>query len=171
MGTVVIHSNLNEGMNLSDESIKRCQVFLEHQHAFGRDRIICTGGVFVPEQQGVKHTTACKKWLKDNCFPYNVGTIDEVDTVTTLNDVEESIKLINPGEEIFVITSNYHILRTWLIWKLIGKKSVIMMSAPAKVTIKKLFTEAVGIIVVLCYWVGIKFPELYFRKSSRTVPN
>lgn len=59
--------------------------------------------------------------------------------------------------------------RTWLIWRLVRKHNVKIISAKSQITLKKLFAEFVGIGVTTAYAIGIKWPELYFRAKARTI--
>ena len=170
MKTIIIHGHQNEGFRISQDSIDRCFKALEFFKTVKAERIICTGGLFDSHQLGIRNSHAFKVWLVARVLPADV-ILEENESITTIDNVLKTVCLLKPEDIVYVITSNYHCLRTKLIWKLIGKRKIILLSAKSKITFQKIFSELIGIIVVFCWSFGFRFPELYFRKKERSIAN
>ncbi len=168
MKTIIIHGHTNIGLRISKDSKNRCLKAIKLFKQTRNVRIICTGGLFNPQQRGINTSHALSTWLFYRNIPRE-KIIEEDQSVTTIENVEKTIKLLGPEETVYVVTSNYHYLRTKLIWKLVGRRKVIIFSAKAKISLKKILTEIIGVTVVFCWYLGYKFPEFYIRKKLRII--
>ncbi len=166
--TLIIHGHSNSGLKISQDSKNRCLKAIELFNKTKFDRIICSGGLFSSQQMGFKNSYALRNWLIHKNVTSKI-IIEESQSLTTIDNVEKTIKLLTPEETIYVVTSNYHYLRTKLSWKLVGKRKVIVLLAKSKITFKKILIEAIGILIVFCWYFGYKFPELYVRKKFRLI--
>ncbi len=166
MKTLIVHGNSNEGLKLSQDSRDRTDKVIELVASSNYDNIIVTGGLFDVSQNGVTIADAMKHYLENQIL----GPIQtEPESLTTIHNVELLMKFVSDGDT--VVTSDYHVFRTKLIWRLIGKKNVevIGASSTAKITLKKRVVELVGVFVTLAYWMHIKFPEMLFREAARKI--
>lgn len=159
MKYIVIHGHHNYGYHLSPDSVARCNTALKIRTD---ETIICSGGLFFPDQEGITVSKAMSHYLGIDC-------IQENKSITSIENVEEIIKMINITDELLVVSSWYHIPRLWLIWKLIGKRKVKLVPAPAYIPFSRLFLELLGMYTALLYWLGLPKRELLFRKKRAII--
>jgi uncharacterized SAM-binding protein YcdF (DUF218 family) len=167
MKIIIIHGNLNRGSTLNEDSIDRANKALEILETNSYDSILVTGGIFERFQGNISVAKAIKNYLETKrvLLPVEI----EEESLTTIHNVELSAKIINSKDEVTVVTSNYHVPRTWLAWRLIGKRNIKIVGANSKITPKKFFIEFIGIGVVIAYFLGFKWLELCFRAKARTI--
>ena len=162
---LVVHGHQNQGWNLSYDAEARCRKAIElirSDQPF--DRIICSGGLFSPEQQGVTIAAAMAQRIREEIV--NIDIEEEGESLTTIDNCEKVIQMVGKDNNIFVISSDYHALRTMVIWDLAGKK-IKFVSALGRKTVKKYIVEVIGIAVAICWGLGLKWPEMYFRQKAR----
>lgn len=170
---VVVHGHSNKGYSLSLDLRRRCNKAAElFRYKKNIKGIVCTGGLMKEEQAGIKNSTAAKKYLV-NQHQIPTELIWESEAKTTIDDVLNALKVLEliKSDKVIAVTSSYHAFRTKLIWRLIGKKNVKLVPVESTISIKKLIVEAIGVCVVFCWLIGFTWPELKFRKISRTVSN
>ncbi|MDD4412173.1 MAG: YdcF family protein [Patescibacteria group bacterium] len=168
---VVVHGHSNKGYSLSLDLKRRCDKAAElFKHNKSIKGIICTGGLMKREQDGIKNSAAAKEYFI-NRYQIPAELIWESEAKTTIDDVLNVLKIYKStkSDKVIAITSSYHAFRTKLIWRLIGKKSVRLVPVESTISIKKVIVEAIGVCVVFCWSIGFTWPELKFRKISRTV--
>lgn len=165
--TLVIHGNANQGIRLSPDSLDRANFAIKLLATGSFSKIIATGGLFEKNQGTTPVAEALNLYLKEKI---SVPIETEPKSLTTIHNVELLREILN-NDSVVVVTSDYHVARTKLIWRLIGKKKVEVMGAPStfKVTFRKKTVELFGIMVALLYWANIKFPEMFFRKTARKI--
>ncbi|MFA7117944.1 MAG: ElyC/SanA/YdcF family protein [Sphaerochaetaceae bacterium] len=164
---LIIHGHENEDWTLSFDAEARCRQAIKiicSDQPF--DRVICTGGLFSPKQQGVTIAAAMARRIREEIT--NLDIEEENESLTTIDNCEKVIQMVGKDNNFFVISSDYHALRTIIIWDLAGKK-IKFVSAPGKKSIKKYLVEVVGIAVSICWGFGFKWPEMFFRKRARQV--
>ena len=96
----------------------------------------------------------------------NIDIEEEGESLTTIDNCEKVIQMVGKDNNFFVISSDYHALRTMVIWDLAGKK-IKFVSALGRKTVKKYIVEVIGIAVAICWGLGLKWPEMYFRQKAR----
>lgn len=181
---LTIHGNANQGYILSDDSKSRADKAIElilqkiEENPHEEITLIITGGLFHPSQGGVAVSEAIRKYIQDIIFSKGIFIKIDIEpcSLTTIDHAERLSKDLIDGD--MLITSDYHVIRTRLIWRLIGKKRLNVIGAKSMseislkniiILIPKLIVETIGIVVTIAYWIGFKWPELYFRAKSRTV--
>ncbi len=176
---LAIHGNTNCGYTLSNDSKARAdkaiELILEKIKENPREEITLyiSGGLFNKSQQGITVAKAIKTYIQgvllSKCVFIKI--ITESESLTTIDNVERLCKWLKNGD--IVITSHYHSFRTKLIWKLIGKKHINVISSYSNEKIveliPKLVVEVVGVIITIAYWMNIRWPELYFKAKDRTI--
>lgn len=165
---LIIHGHGNRSWILSNDSSNRCEQALSVVHQ-GFNQIICSGGLFNERQRGIPVSLAMKTWLAPHLG--DIEIVAEKESLTTIHNSEMCLKLLSPGDDLFVVTSGYHAWRTKMIWKLIGKRKITLVPVASKISFSKLLTELIAIGVTLCYFIGFKWPERYFRQKCRTTSN
>ncbi len=162
---LVVHGHENEGLTLSFDAESRCRKAIDlirSDQPF--DRVICTGGLFSPKQQGVTIAAAMACRIRENIV--NIDIEEEDESLTTIDNCEKVIQMVGKDNNFFIVSSDYHALRTIIIWDLADKK-IRFVSAPGQRSVKKYLVEVVGIVVAICWGFGFKWPEMSFRKRAR----
>lgn len=173
----IVHGHSNEGYRPDEESRARCDLAL--RLADESSIIILTGGLFDKKQLNVPCCTAMSDYInweiRDNkdCIK---KILVENHSRTTIENAEEIIENFMPNcfckdDNITIITSSFHKNRITLIWKRLLKDYVLVETCPvSKLTyFKNLPTEMIGMIIAELYFLGIKFPEILFRKIFRNI--
>lgn len=168
MKVIIVHGCGNCGFVLDGDSTDRIKKTLELLRMGSYDTIIVTGGIFKESQKNISVAHAMKHTL-ENCWVTEESIKVGAQSLTTIDNVEKISSLINNEDDLTVVTSNYHVFRTQLIWLLVGKRNVKVIGANSKITLKKLFIEVVGIGITIAYAINFKWPELYFRAKVRTI--
>ncbi len=162
---LIIHGHENEGWALSFDAESRCRKAIEiicSNQPF--DRVICTGGLFSPKQQGITIAAAMARHIRERIV--NIDIEEEGESLTTIDNCEKVIQMVGKDNNLFVVSSDYHALRTIIIWDMAGKE-IKFVSAPGQKTVKKYLVEIVGIAVAICWGFRFKWPEMLFRKRAR----
>lgn len=166
---IVIHGEMNYGYALTKDLQARCDKALELFNTPMRswnDKIICSGGLFHPNQQGVPVSVAMKHYLE--YIGCDVPIYTEKRSITSIHNIERVDAWKLPHA--IVISSWYHIPRLWLIWKM-SKTEVRFVGAPCSFTLKRFFLELLGIYTFILYALGFKSRELDFRKKRDVTNN
>lgn len=183
---IVVHGESNIGLQLKMDTRSRCdrtyQLFLEHKTCV--QYIICTGGLFEPNQQGVAVSLAMQDYLISLGVPKKM-IVCETASRTTIENVELSKSLFDPNIHLLVVTSDYHLNRTKRSWLLQGGRNVdnlTMYPAPTpdlspaklpkgeKTLAQKRQVEKIGLIIVWLYWLHFRWPdELMRTKRSNSL--
>lgn len=162
---LIIHGHENEGLTLSFDAESRCRKAIEiicSDQPF--DQIICTGGIFSPKQQGVTIAAAMARRIREEIV--NIEIEEENESLTTIDNCQKVIQMVGKDNNFFVISSDYHNLRTIIIWDLANQK-IKFLPALGQKSLKKYLVEVVGIAVAICWGFGFKWPEMFFRKKAR----
>ncbi len=164
MKIIVVHGNENRGYALSQDSVDRCKETISLYHSIGADRIICSGGFFSLSQKEVGIGLAINSWFLSHGLE-SADIVVEDTSLTTIHNVEMVSKMMGKDDIVYVVSSDYHSRRVRLIWNLIGKRKIIFVSAKSRITIKKILVEVIGMMIVIFYHFGWKFPELFYRRT------
>lgn len=172
---IVIHGCGNKGEKPDFETEKRAKRGAEaakHHHT-EVIHFYATGGLFSKEQEGIAVSTVIAEILKKQEL-HNTVVTEESESRTTIENVmnlkDKYSADFSTAENILVVTSDYHAIRTWLIWRLLTPfKNITVVGISSHITAKKVGVEIVGIAVLLAYKIGWHWPENFFRKNSRTI--
>ncbi len=166
---MIIHGHTNNGTSLSEDSWRRCGKALGFIESNLVSKVICTGGIFSKSQNGVAISSAMKNWFKFKVNANETILEEESESLTTIDNCLKVIPKLK-DEKVYVVSSDYHAFRVKLIWRLIGKREIVFLSAEStnKISKEKIFVEIIGVAVMLLWVIGIKWPEMYFRKKART---
>ena len=165
---LIVHGHENQGWTLSSDAESRCRKAIEivrSDQPF--DRVICTGGLFSQGQQGTTIAAAMAHRIREEIV--NINIEEEGESLTTINNCEKIIQIVGKDNNFFVISSDYHALRTMIIWDLLADKKIKFVSALGQKTIKKYLIELVGIAVAICWGFDFKWPEMFFRRRARQI--
>lgn len=167
MKILLIFGHKNQGFILSKDSLARCRVAKEVYRQ--GDKIICLGGLFSPQQNGVAVSNAMKLWLTECGIPAEEIT-EENKSLTTIDNVVRVLPLLplNSENKIFGITSEYHVCRTEIIWEIVTNRPIKMLPAEGKSSWHRYLVEAIGILVAILWSLNFRFPEMLFRKLARS---
>lgn len=167
MKIIVVHGNGNQGYALSQDSVDRCREAISLYYSIGADRVICSGGLFSLNQKGVGIGLALNSWFINHGLNPTAIVIED-SSLTTIHNVEMVSKMVSGDDIIYAVSSNYHSGRVNAAWKLIGKRKIIFVPAASRITVRKILVEAIGILVLIVYRYGWKFPELFYRQTRRS---
>ncbi|HPD08131.1 MAG TPA: ElyC/SanA/YdcF family protein [Patescibacteria group bacterium] len=166
---LIIHGHENEGWTLSFDAEARCRKAIELiRSGYPFDRVICTGGLFSKKQQGITNAAAMAHRIRQEIT--NIEIEEENESLTTIDNCEKVIQMVGKDDDFdfVVISSDYHAVRTIIIWYLAGKK-IKFVAVPGPKNVQRCIVETVGIAVAICWHFGFKWPEMVFRKMFRQV--
>lgn len=164
---LIIHGHKNKGWTLSFDAEARCRKAIELiRSGYPFDRVICTGGLFSKKQQGITNAAAMARHIRQEITGIEIE--EENKSLTTIDDCEKVIQMVGKDNDFVVISSDYHAVRTIIIWYLAGKKIKFVPVRGPK-SVQRCIVETVGIAVAICWHFGFKWPEMVFRKMFRQV--
>ncbi len=170
MNILIVHGNTNVGASLSSDSLSRAKRAKEAIDTGKYDLVIVSGGIFEKSQYNTSIAEALQYYLKSQGVKIPIRL--ESKSLTTIHNVELCLEILSKDDEITVITSDYHVPRTWQIWMLLARKKVKkiqIIGSRSHITLKKVLVEIIGLDVGLFYWLGWRWPEMYFRNKARTI--
>ncbi len=163
---LIILGHENEGWALSFDAEARCRKAIELiRSGYQFDRVICTGGLFSEKQRGITNAAAMARRIRQEI---TIEIEEENESLTTIDNCEKVIEMVGKDNNFVVISSDYHAVRTILIWHLAGKKIQFVPVAGQK-SIQRYTVETIGIAVAICWHLGFKWPEMLFRRTFRKV--
>lgn len=158
---IIIHAGPTQ------EFYNRCQTAIKLIKLYPEIKMVIITG----DGNNKPESLEMQKYVQSN-ISENIPVKIENQSRTTIENVVEAVKKfrekLTGAEEIIIVTSNYHCLRTGIIWWLANFK-VTVYAAEAKISFKKVFVEIVGILIAFLYFSGITFPERYFIKKHRAL--